>query len=184
MFIDILLLLLAALAVAVLVVLGLAMRRPKTFTITRTAAMTAPIARVFAQINNFYNWGNWSPWAKKDPAAKGRFEGEAAGTGAIFHWDGNNQVGAGSMRIVESRAPDYIHYEIHFLRPMVAINQGYFTLREDGSETHVTWSMSGELNLLSRIAWLFMDMDKMIGDDFEKGLAGIKTIAESGEGVG
>lgn len=178
------LILIAVILLAVLITLVVvASRQPEDFTITRSAVMAAPASRVFAQVNDFHRWEAWSPWARRDPAAKTRYEGEPAGTGATFHWDGP-KTGAGSMTITDSQPPQLIRIRLDFLRPMACTNMAEFTFREDGMETHVTWSMSGKNTLLSRMMCLCINMDKMVGKDFEQGLAEIRKIVEAGEEAG
>jgi hypothetical protein len=153
--------------------------RPGEFRITRTAAMAAPATTVFAQVNDFHKWNAWSPWAKMDPACRNTYDGADAGVGAGFAWDGNKKVGAGSMRILESRPNDFIRIRIEFLKPFKAVNTVEFIFQAQDAQTLVTWSMIGQKNFMSKAVGLFMDCDKMVGDDFEKGLAAMKLLAEA-----
>jgi uncharacterized protein YndB with AHSA1/START domain len=164
----------AAIAVFLIVVA----MQPGEFRVERTAAMAAPAADVFAQLNDFHKWEAWSPWAKMDPAAKNTFEGPASGVGAKFSWDGNDKVGAGRMTITESKPSERIAIQLEFLKPFAATNVAEFTLKGDARQTGLTWSMSGKKDFFSKGICLFMDMDKMVGGDFEKGLASIKAIVE------
>jgi polyketide cyclase/dehydrase/lipid transport protein len=165
-------LILAAFVVAVLL-------QPSDFKITRSATVNAPAAAVFAQVNDFHKWEAWSPWAKMDPAAKNSYEGPAAGKGALFRWEGNNDVGAGNMTITESRPSDLILIRLEFLKPMPAVNTTEFTFKPDGSQTLVTWTMSGKNNFMGKAFGLIVNCDKMVGGWFEKGLASIKSLAEA-----
>ena len=169
--------LIALAAIAVVFVAVVAMQ-PSDFRIVRTATMSAPAPAVFAQVNDFHNWEAWSPWAKLDPAAKNSFEGPPAGTGAIFRWAGNNQVGEGSMTITESRPSDVIRIKLEFLKPMAGTSTAEFTFKPEGDQTTVTWSMSGKNNFIAKAICLFMNMDKMVGGKFEEGLAAMKSIVE------
>lgn len=158
---------------------GVVAMRPSEFLVTRTAAMAAPAPAVFAQVNDFHNWNAWSPWAKLDPAAKNIFEGAPAGTGAGFKWSGNNKVGEGSMTITESRPNDLIRIKLEFLRPFKAANTAEFTFKLEENKTTVTWSMFGRNNFMGKAVGLFMDCDKMVGGQFEQGLAQMKLIVEA-----
>ena len=155
--------------------------QPADFRITRTATISASPADVFAQVNDFRKWQNWSPWAKLDPAAKSTFEGSAAGTGARFRWAGNNQVGEGRMTITESHPSDLIRIELEFLKPFKATNTAEFTFKPEGNQTVVSWSMFGKNNFMGKAMGLIMDCDKMLGGQFEQGLANMKSAAENGQ---
>ncbi len=153
--------------------------QPSEFSVTRTATMSAPATDVFAQVNDFHNWEAWSPWAKLDPAARNSFEGAPAGTGAIFTWAGNKNVGEGGMTITESRPSDLIRIKLEFLRPFKGTNTAEFTFKPDGNQTVVKWSMAGTKNFVVKAFGLFMSMDKMVGGQFEQGLASMKSVVES-----
>ncbi len=174
MFFPILLILVAIVAVLFFVV----SRQPSDFRISRTAVLSAPAPTVFTQVNNFHNWEAWSPWAKRDPAMKQTYAGPLAGTGAVHTWSGNNQVGEGRMTITESRPNDLIRIKLEFLKPFQAANTAEFTFKPDGNRTSVTWSMSGTKNFMSKMFGLCMDMDKMVGGDFETGLAQMQAAVE------
>ena len=166
--------------VAILVVFTVIVAlQPSEFRIVRSATISASPPAVFAQVNDFHNWETWSPWAKLDPAAKATFEGPSAGKGAIFRWAGNSDVGEGSMTITESRPNDLIRMRLDFVEPFTATNTAEFAFKPEGSRTAVTWSMEGKNNFIGRVMCLFMDMDKMVGGQFEKGLANIKSIVEA-----
>jgi hypothetical protein len=152
--------------------------RPDEFVVTRVARMAESPAMVFAQVNDFHRWEAWSPWAKMDPNCKNTFSGAPAGKDAGFAWDGNKKVGAGRMTILESRSADLIRIKLEFLKPFKANNTAEFTFKPEGSQTVVTWSMAGKNNLFFKVFGLFMDCDKMIGKDFEKGLAAMKSVVE------
>lgn len=154
--------------------------RPNDFRITRSATMAAPASKVFEQVNDFHKWDDWSPWAKLDPDCKNNFEGAPAGVGAGFSWDGNNKVGAGRMTITESRPSDLIRIKLDFLRPFKSTNIAEYTFQPEGQQTRMTWTMIGNANFMTKAFSMFCNMDKMIGKDFEKGLAGIKAIVEKG----
>jgi uncharacterized protein YndB with AHSA1/START domain len=153
--------------------------QPGSFRVERSTVIAAPPAAVFAQVNDFHAWEAWSPWAKLDPAAKITYEGPAAGVGAGFGWDGNDEVGAGHMTILESRPGELIRIRLDFLRPFESTASAEFTFKPVGDATTVTWSMSGEKNFISKVFCLFASMDKMVGGDFEKGLAQMKAVTEA-----
>jgi Polyketide cyclase / dehydrase and lipid transport len=165
-----------AIVVAFVVIVAL---QPSEFRIVRSVIISAPAPAVFAQVNDFHNWDAWSPWAKLDPAAKATFEGASAGTGAIFRWAGNSEVGEGNMTITESRPSDLIRIKLEFLKPFAATNHAEFTFNPVGSQTAVTWSMEGQNNFIAKAVCLFMNMDEMVGGQFERGLASMKSVVEA-----
>ena len=154
-----------------------AMQRPE-FRIVRSGMIAAPPPAVFAQVNDFHHWEAWSPWAKIDPALKQTYEGAPAGTGAIYTWAGNKDVGQGRMAITESKPSDLILIKLEFLKPFAATNIAEFTFKPDGNQTVVTWNMAGKKNFIMKGFCLFMNMDKMVGGQFEKGLATMKSVVE------
>ena len=153
--------------------------RPADFRITRSITIAAPPEAVFAQVNDFHKWDEWSPWAKLDPAMKQTYEGAPAGTGAIYSWAGNNEVGEGRMTITESRTNEMVGIKLEFLKPFAAVNTTEFSFAPEGNQTRVVWSMSGKNNFMAKAFDLFMNMDKMVGSDFEKGLRQMKSIVEA-----
>ena len=169
----------AALALVVVVLAVVVAMQPSEFRIERRATIAAPAAAVFAQVNDFHNWEAWSPWAKLDPAAKNSFEGPPAGKGAAFSWAGNSKVGEGRMTIVESRPDELVRIKLEFLKPFQATNTAEFTLKPDGERTAVTWSMYGHNGFISRAVFLFVNMDRALGGEFEKGLASMKSAVEA-----
>jgi hypothetical protein len=153
--------------------------QPAEYRVERSATISAPQQVVFNQVNDFHNWDAWSPWIKLDPACKHSFEGAPAGAGAIFIWSGNNDVGEGRMTITESRPTDRVRIKLDFVRPFASTADTEFTFKPQGNQTSITWSMSGQKNFLSKAICMFMSMDKMVGGDFERGLASLKSVAES-----
>ncbi|MBL8642370.1 MAG: SRPBCC family protein [Rhodospirillaceae bacterium] len=160
------------------VILGYAATRPDTFKVERSATMNAPPEVVFALINDFKTWTAWSAYETKDPNMKRTYGGAETGVGATYAWDGNSDIGAGSMVIAESVPATRIKIDMHFTRPMDARNDAVFVLTPDGNGTKVNWSMSGESAFMFKLMSLFFNMDKMIGADFETGLAAMKAVAE------
>ncbi len=166
----------AAVLAILLVVVAM---QPAEFQITRSATMTASPADVFAQVNDFHLWEAWSPWEKIDPAMKRTFEGPVSGEGSMYSWVGNHEVGEGKMTLVKSQPPELIRIQLDFYKPMKATNMAEFTFKPEGGGTAVTWTMTGTNNFISKFFCLFMDMDKMVGSQFEKGLDNLKKIAEA-----
>jgi len=169
--------------IGVVVVIGvfavIVAMRPSDFRVERSAVVAAPAPVVFAQVNDLHNWDAWSPFAKLDPAAKQTFEGPRAGTGAALAWAGNRQAGEGRMTITESRPYELIRFRLDFVKPFAVTNTAEFTFTPRGVQTAVTWSMSGRQNFMAKAFCMFMSMDKMVGGEFEKGLAQMKSVAES-----
>ncbi len=168
---------LIGIAVVIVVFIVVVAMQPAAFRIARLATLAAPASALFDQVNDFHNWAAWSPWAKIDPAMKETFEGAPAGVGAVYSWVGNNQVGSGRMEILESRPSERIRIRLDFLKPMKATNTAEFTFAPEGDGTTVTWSMEGERNFMAKAIGLFMNMDEMIGGQFEQGLAQMETAA-------
>jgi uncharacterized protein YndB with AHSA1/START domain len=174
-----------AMVVVVLVagVLLFAATRPDTFRIERKATIKAPPERVFALINDFQRWGAWSPWEHKDPAMRRTFGAATGGSGAVYAWEGTKEVGQGRMEIAESVAPSRVAIKLDFVKPFEAHNIVEFALEAGGEATNVTWSMTGNTRYLAKIIHLFIDMDRMVGKDFEAGLANLKAVAEKQPGA-
>jgi hypothetical protein len=152
--------------------------QPANFRVARSATIAAPPAMVFEQVNDFHNWEAWSPWAKLDPAAKNTFEGPTSGTGAIFRWNGNSEVGEGSMTTTESRPGELVRIKLDFVRPFAGTSDVEFKFEPAGDQTKVTWSMSGENNFIAKAMSLFMDCEAMCGAQFDEGLANMKSVVE------
>lgn len=160
------------------VLLALASRQPDSFKLERTAKINASPEKVFAVLNDFHSWKDWSPWEKLDPDMRKTFSGSESGVGALYAWEGNKDVGQGSMEITESVPDSRIALDLKFIKPFKAENVTEFTLAPDGEGTRVTWAMSGKMIMVSKIMSLFVSMDKMVGKDFEKGLANLKALLE------
>ena len=169
---------LIAIAAIVVLFLIIAAMQPSEFRVTRLAKINAPPEKVFPHVNDLHQWEAWSPWAKMDPACKNTYEDPPAGTGASFAWAGNKKVGEGRMTITESRPADLIRIRLEFLKPFKATNTAEFTFQPEAGQTVVTWSMFGKNNFMGNAFGLIMNYDKMVGGDFEKGLASLKSIAE------
>jgi hypothetical protein len=154
--------------VVIIVFLIVVATRPAEFRVTRSASISAPPAVVFAQVNDLHKWDAWSPWAKLDPAMKQTHEGAPAGPGAVYSWAGNSDVGEGRMTITESRPDELVRIKLEFLKPFAAVSTTEFMFKPEGNQTAVTWSMTGTNNFMAKAMCLFMNMDKMVGGDFEK----------------
>lgn len=169
-----------AIIVVVLIaaILIFAATRPDDFRVQRAASIKAPPEKVFALINDFNRWGAWSPWEKKDPAMKRTFGAATSGKGAKYAWEGNKDVGKGSMEIAESSPSSKVTIKLDFIEPFEGHNIVDFTLEPKGDSTNVTWSMHGPMPFISKVISVFCNMDSMIGKDFEAGLANLKAAAE------
>jgi hypothetical protein len=169
---------LIAVAAVIAVFLIVVALQPGEFRVARSAAISAPPPVLFEQVNDLRKWEAWNPWGKIDPAMKQSFEGPPSGTGAIYKWAGNSEVGEGRMTITESRPNELVRLNLEFFKPMAGTSTAEFAFKPQGNQTEVTWSMTGKNNFIGKAMCLFMSMDKMIGEQFEKGLADMKAIAE------
>ncbi len=169
-------------ALAIAVVLILATTKPDTFRVQRVATIKAPAESIFSQINDFHRWGGWSPWENRDPAMKRTFSGAESGKGAVYAWDGNKNVGSGRMEIVDTSVPSKIVIKLDFFKPFEGHNTAEFTMLPQGDATNigttVTWAMFGPAPFMSKLMQVFMNMDNMIGKDFETGLSNLKKLTE------
>ncbi len=155
--------------------------QPNEFKVCRSTKISAPPEAVFPHVNDYHRWEAWSPWAKLDPTCKNTFEGATAGIGAIFSWAGNKKVGEGRMTIIESRVGDLIRIKLEFFKPFKATNTAEFDFQPDGNQTVVTWSMFGKNNFMGKVFGLLVNCEKMVGRDFEKGLAAMKSVVETAD---
>jgi uncharacterized protein YndB with AHSA1/START domain len=170
------------LAMAIVVVLILAATKPAHFSVRRATTVKAPPEKIFALINDFHQWAAWSPYENKDPGMQRSYSGAASGKSAVYSWDGNNNVGSGRMEILDSAAPSRIVIKLDFFKPFEGHNTAEFTMLPQGDATgvitDVTWLMHGPAPLISRLMQVFVDLDTMIGKDFEIGLANLKRLTE------
>lgn len=153
--------------------------QPDDMKISRSATFDVPPAKAFALVNDFHKWQNWSPWARLDKDAKNSFEGPASGEGAIFKWSGNSEVGEGQMTIVESRPNELIRIKLEFTKPMQDTSEALFTFKPEGDKTVTTWTMTGKHTFVSKGICLLMNMEKMMNEKFDEGLASMKALAEA-----
>jgi uncharacterized protein YndB with AHSA1/START domain len=170
------------LAIIIAVVLILAAGKPGTFRVERAISVNAPAEKIFPLISDFHQWLNWSPWEGRDPALKRTYSGAERGKGAVYAWDGNKNVGSGRMEILEADQPSKIAIKLDFFKPFEAHNTAEFTMLPQGGATNVTtnvtWVMHGPAPFMSKVMQVFMNMDRMIGKDFEAGLANLKAASE------
>jgi uncharacterized protein YndB with AHSA1/START domain len=169
---------LLALALAIAALLIYAATRPDTLQVQRSARIAAPAEKIFPLINDMRSFNRWNPYEKKDPQLKGSYSGPAAGPGAAYRFEGNKEVGKGSLEITESAPAALVAMRLDMQEPMAASNSIRFTLQPQGEATEVTWAMQGASPYIAKLFGIFIDMDKMIGRDFEAGLASLKTLAE------
>jgi len=152
--------------------------RPATFHVERSVTIAAPPEVAFAQVNDFHAWANWSPYEKLDPAMKRTFDGAPSGLGAVYAWAGNKEIGEGRMTIEKSESPSQIAIKLEFIKPFTATNTATFSFVPAPDGTRVTWAMDGKNSFVAKAMHLVMDMDKLVGTDFERGLSAMKTVAE------
>jgi uncharacterized protein YndB with AHSA1/START domain len=166
------------LAVAIAGVLILAATKPEVFRVQRSIAVKAPPDGIFALINDFHQWRSWSPYEDRDPNLQRSYSGAENGTGAVYAWEGNKNVGSGRMEILDASAPAKIVIKLDFFTPFEGHNTAEFTMLPQGDATHVTWLMHGPAPFMNKVMQVFMNLDKMIGRDFEVGLANLKRLTE------
>lgn len=169
---------LIALAIVVVAFVVVVLVQPSSFRVERSTDVAAPADIVFGYVEDFHRWTDWSPWDKLDPAQTRTYEGAESGKGAIFAWSGNDKVGEGRMTIVDARPHEKVTVNLEFLKPWKSTNEVTFLLAPAGDGTKVTWRMDGEYDFVGKAMSLFMDMDSMIGKDFEMGLASLEGLAE------
>lgn len=176
MFLAILLIIVAL----VVIVVGVAARKPDTFRTVRSAVIAAEPARIYPHVDDFHRWAAWSPWEKLDPDLRRTFTGPVKGVGAMYAWEGNSKVGQGKMTILEADEPSRLLIQLDFFKPFEAHNLAEFRFEPRPGGTEVTWTMSGANTFATKLMRTLVDMDKLVGKDFEAGLANLKQLAESG----
>ena len=149
-----------------------------TYTVERSTTIDAPPERVYAEIEDFHRWTGWSPWEDLDPELRRTYSGADSGTGAVYAWSGNRKAGKGQMEIVDATAPSRVQIDLLFEKPFRARNQTTLSVTPSGTGSLVTWTMTGEKTLATKVMGVFTSMDKMVGPDFEKGLARLKARTE------
>lgn len=166
---------LAALIAAFMVVVWL---QPDDYRLTRSTTIMAPAGEIFRHVNDLRQWEDWSPWAKLDPNAKVSFEGPPAGPGAMFHWSGNDKVGAGTMTVTESKPGERVRTRTDFMKPFEGTSDAEFIFSGQGNQTSVIWTMSGTQTFIGKAMCLVMSMERTVGPDFERGLMQLKQVSE------
>jgi hypothetical protein len=170
---------LLGLVVALLALVGFIASRPSTFTVQRSITMKSKPEYVFPFVNSFYRWADWSPWNDLDPAMKRTYDGPVLGVGAVYAWSGNDKVGEGRMTLEESRKDEFVRVKLEFIKPFTSTHTTTFTLKPAPEGVAVTWAMEGHHDFMGKAASLFMDMDAMIGKDFDQGLAKLRELGEA-----
>lgn len=150
-----------------------------TFTVERETVVDATPAAIYESLVDFHHWEAWSPWEGLDPSMTRTYGGAAAGVGATYAWHGNRKVGEGRMEIVRADAHTLVGIKLEFLKPFKAQNDTTFTIDAGDAGSTVTWSMTGTKTFMTRVMGIFWPMDKVVGKDFEKGLARLKSVTES-----
>ena len=166
------------LAVAILAVLAYAATKPDAYTVTRSQLINAPADQLHVIINSPREFEKWSPYSPKDPQMKNTYSGPASGVGARNDFVGNNQVGQGSVEIIRSTAPREVAMRLIMVKPFAADNEVVYSLQQQGAATQVTWAMTAKNPYFAKVIGVFINMDKMIGGDFEVGLQKLKALAE------
>lgn len=163
----------------IVAILAFAATKPDTLHVERSASINAPPDKIFPLINDLRKWRSWSPYENKDPNMKRVYSGAGHGKGAVYEWDGDENVGQGRMEILESQPPSRVSIKLDFIEPFEGHNTAEFRFDGQGGASNVTWSMTGPSNYMGKLISVFFDLDQMIGGDFEAGLANLKRVAES-----
>ena len=168
--------------ILLVVIIGLLVvvsRKPDTIHYERSRVMKAPPAVIHTFLENFHNWGQWSPWEKIDPAMKRTYEGSESGVGAMYSWSGDKNIGSGKMTILENKPGELIVIKLEFFTPMAATNEARFVLIPAEGGTRVTWIMDGPNAFMGKVMSVFMDFETMIGSAFEQGLADLDNVSQT-----
>lgn len=179
MFRKIALTLFVLIAVGAIAVFGIASTRPATYHIERSVTTAAPPATVYAVLNDMHRFPEWSPWQELDPNMKVTHDGPPTGVGSVYTWTGNKDVGEGRMTITASTPDESVVQKLEFMKPWASTCDVHFTIAPEGSGSKVTWAMDGNNDMMAKVMSLFMNMDSMVGKDFDKGLGKLKTLTES-----
>ena len=167
---------LIGLGVVIVIFIAVVATRPADFRVERSATIAAPAQALFEQVNDHHNFNKWNPFLKLDPNVKNTYSGPDAGVGAVCAWDGNSDIGAGSATITESKPGELVRMRMDWIRPMAGVAIVDFTFKPEGDKTVVTWAMAGKNGFMGKLVSVFMDCDKMIGPQFEQGLADLGKI--------
>jgi uncharacterized protein YndB with AHSA1/START domain len=169
------------LAIGLITLMAVAAGKPATFRIERMTTIAAPADKVYANIDDFHRWSAWQPWETLDPHMSKRFKGPERGQGAVYEWQGNKEVGKGRMTIIEARPNQRVVVRLEFLEPFPADNRAIFTLVPKAGATEVSWAMEGPNSFMGKVISVFVDMDEMLGGDFQRGLANLKELSEAAQ---
>src|SRR5215216_1873667 len=164
-------------ATVVIVVGGIliyATSKPDAFQVQRSTDIPALPEKIFPLINDLHAHTTLSPFVK-DPAMKRTHSGAPAGKGAVYEWHGNRQVGSGRIAITDSAPSSKVAMRLEMFRPFKADNIVEFTLEPQGDPTRVTWAMRGQQPFMAKLMSTFINCDKMVGSQFEEGLAKLKV---------
>ena len=164
---------------AILLILVYAWFKPKTFRVERSTVINVAPEKVYKHVADFHNWQAWSPWEGLDPQLKRTYAGPSEGVGAAYSWEGNNKVGAGRMELTSADPRTGLSLNLDFFRPFKASNITDIAFTPERGGTRVNWAMHGPHPFVMRLMSIFVSMDKMVGKDFEKGLAQLKAVSES-----
>ena len=168
-----------AVVVVIAIFLAVAATRPASYRVTRKTLVATPPSVPYSQVADFHKWEAWSPWAKLDPAMKTTYSGAPEGVGAVYEWTGNDKVGEGRMTMTSARPAQAVDIRLEFMRPMTAVNECNFTFAPAADGTEVVWTMIGQNNFMAKAFSIFLDFEKMVGGDFERGLANLKSVSEA-----
>jgi hypothetical protein len=154
--------------------------RPSAYHVERSTTVNASTDAVYGHVADLHQWGAWSPWDKLDPAMKKDYSGDAGAIGSSYHWTGNDKVGEGRMTVTQADPGKDVGFDLEFIKPFAGKCKTGFAFAPEGAGTKVTWTMDGTSNFMAKAMELFAgNMDKMIGPDFEHGLAGLKQVVEA-----
>jgi uncharacterized protein YndB with AHSA1/START domain len=167
---------LLGLVVLIVIFLLVVVTRPADFRVARSATIAAPPAALFSQVNDHRKFAVWNPFLKRDPNVKNAYSGPESGVGAVCSWDGNKEIGAGSATITESKPNELVRLRMDWKRPMEGVATVDFTFKPEGDNTVVTWAMYGKNNFMGKLASLFIDCEKMVGPQFDQGLAELGKV--------
>lgn len=171
--------LLIAIVLLVLVFVAFIATRPAHFHIERSASIAASPETIYPHLADFHQWEAWSPWEKLDSTMVKTMTGEPMAVGSDYHWAGTGEVGEGRMTLTAAQPPHSLTIKLDFIKPFEATNTTLFTLDPEGEGTKVAWIMEGENGFMAKAMGLFMNMDQMVGGDFEKGLSALKQVTEA-----
>ena len=170
---------LLGLVAVIVIILVVAALKPAEYQVQRSLAIAAPAAALFEQVNDHRKFVVWNPFGKLDPNVKNTFTGPATGVGSVCSWQGNREIGAGSATIIESKPGELVRERMDWKEPMEGTGTVEFTFKPEGNTTVVTWRMYGTNNFVCKVMCLFLNMDKMVGSQFEQGLVNLKNQTEA-----